>query len=378
MLRGRIEENIRLVERGRLDVPPTADLPQFLLSDGKLNGKPVTPRAVTLANLFRDYRAHLPMDSMEANSLKTAQLHMKHLTRILGRNSLVQQIGVEDLQRFINSRSAEPGRRGRPVSPVTIKKELSTFSGVWRWAKALAIVEHAFPNTTLKFPKTEEKPPFQTWAEIERQIARGGLSQLEQEELWDCLYLTLTEIEAVLKFAHDHARQPFLYPMLVMAAHTGARRSELLRSRITDFDFAGKFVRIREKKRDKGKRTMRVIPITRELRQVMLDWCNIHPGGNYTFCHRLDIARSKSERTFPRPLTVNECHDHFRRTFSGRWRKIRGWHVFRHSFISNCACQGIDQRMVDAWAGHQSDEMRKRYTHLFPNSQHTAISRVFD
>ena len=32
----RLEENLRLVERGRLDVPPGADLGLFLISDGKL------------------------------------------------------------------------------------------------------------------------------------------------------------------------------------------------------------------------------------------------------------------------------------------------------------------------------------------------------
>ena len=36
----RVEENIRLVESGRLVLPEHADPASFLLSDGKLNGKP--------------------------------------------------------------------------------------------------------------------------------------------------------------------------------------------------------------------------------------------------------------------------------------------------------------------------------------------------
>ena len=35
----RLDENIRLVERGRLIVPDDADICTFLLSDGQLNGK---------------------------------------------------------------------------------------------------------------------------------------------------------------------------------------------------------------------------------------------------------------------------------------------------------------------------------------------------
>jgi hypothetical protein len=32
------------------------------------------------------------------------------------------------------------------------------------------------------------------WQEIERKIARGGLTEAEQEDLWDCLFLTLPQI----------------------------------------------------------------------------------------------------------------------------------------------------------------------------------------
>ena len=40
-LLGRIEENVRLVERGKLAIPEGADIPTFLLSDGQLQ-KPVS------------------------------------------------------------------------------------------------------------------------------------------------------------------------------------------------------------------------------------------------------------------------------------------------------------------------------------------------
>jgi hypothetical protein len=33
--------------------------------------------------------------------------------------------------------------------------------------------------------------------------------------------------------------------------------------------------------------------------------------------------------------------------------------------------------MIDAWVGHQTDEMRKRYRHLFPSTQSKEIQRVF-
>ena len=78
------------------------------------------------------------------------------------------------------------------------------------------------------------------------------------------------------------------------------------------------------------------------------------------------------------PITKDEAHDHLKRTLAGsKWDVLRGWHVFRHSFISICASKGVDQRLIDAWVGHQTEEMRKRYRHLIPSTEKEAIRAVF-
>ena len=222
-----------------------------------------------------------------------------------------------------------------------------------------------FPNKGLRFTKTEEKPPLQTWAEIERQIALGGLSDHEQEGHWDGLYLTAAEIERVLEFVEEHACHPSLYPMLVIAAHTGARRSEIVRSEVADFDLHARTVRLRELKRARGKRTMRIVPMSGRLCAVMEFW----------------LCRANGRFTFPdgpQRLKVRRASHLFDQTMQGsKWAKIKGWHVFRHSFISNCASRGVDQRMIDAWTRHQTEEMRKRYRHLFPTVQREALQSVF-
>ena len=77
-------------------------------------------------------------------------------------------------------------------------------------------------------------------------------------------------------------------------------------------------------------------------------------------------------------MTRNEANDHFKRLVAdSKWQGLRGWHIFRHSFASNCAARGVDQRLIDAWMGHQTDEMGKRYRHLFPNQEQAAILSVF-
>jgi integrase len=73
--------------------------------------------------------------------------------------------------------------------------------------------------------------------------------------------------------------------MFVFVAHTGARRSEILRSRIDDFDLENRTVQIREKKRDCAKAvTFRRVDLTPLLAQVTTEWFAQHPGGPHTFC----------------------------------------------------------------------------------------------
>jgi integrase len=135
------------------------------------------------------------------------------------------------------------------------------------------------------------------------------------------------------------------------------------------------------------------------------DWLAHHSGGDYLFCqagevfrskkrsrttgHRSGAARATSGRgrlatvrlrqvPGPGPLTKDEAHDHFRRTLAGgKWSVVPGWHCFRHSFISLCASKGKDQRFIDEWVGHQTEEQRKRYRHLLPSTQQEAIRSVF-
>jgi integrase len=231
-----------------------------------------------------------------------------------------------------------------------------------------------FHNKGLKYPKGAEKPPFQTWKEIEQQIKRGNLSEEEKADLWDCLFLGLNEIADLLVHVRTAAQQPFIYPMFVLAAHTGARRSELVRSRLVDLD--DDTMVVRERKRSRGRNTTRRVPLSSLATESMRDWLKIHPGGPFTFCQHV-VDRSKKSRPEAQPVTRDEAHDHFKRTLAGsKWDKLRGWHVLRHSFISNLALKAIDQRIIDSFVGHTTEEMRRRYTHLFPSAKKDAIKAV--
>jgi integrase len=118
-----------------------------------------------------------------------------------------------------------------------VKKEVATLSAVWSWAKRMKLVQGEFPGRGLRYPKLDEPPPFMTWKQIERAIAAGG----NEDELWDCLYLSVAEILEPLAYVKEHTTHPFIYPMFCFAAFTGARRSEMLRAQVVDLAWPGRW-----------------------------------------------------------------------------------------------------------------------------------------
>src|SRR6185312_54537 len=186
-----------------------------------------------------------------------------HLLRIIGSKINVQAITTETLQGYVNARAKEKGRSGRCVSHVTIQKELGTLSSIWnRWAHPLKLVAAPAPTKGLTYAKGRAKPPFQTKEQIERQLARGGLSTQEVKDLWGSLFLTIGQVQELLTHVHTRSGRPWVHVAFCFAAFTGARRSEILRSRVDDLDFEAGMVMIREKKRDRTREmTFRAVPM---------------------------------------------------------------------------------------------------------------------
>lgn len=398
---------MRLKQR-LIQLPEGIDIVTFVEHDGEppatAAGVPITRQAVTLAEARDRYVETLSAGAIEDNSLATVKMHLGHFIGTLGGQIPLEELSQQDLQRHVSER-AKKRYRGRRRSPVTLKKEMASLRAMWNWARHAGLIEGDFPGRGLVYPKHDEKPPFQTRAEVERKVAAGGLTAAEQAELWDALFLTLPEIDGLLEHVRQQAAHAWVYPMFAFAAHTGARRSEMLRVRVHDVDLAAGTALLHEKKRQKGKRTTRRVPLSPKLKEILKDWLAAHPGGPYLFCHAGEVFRSKKrskttghrndkvrpsslkgrlatvrrrERQGQGALTKDEARDHFQRTLAGsKWEVLKGWHVLRHSFVSNAAAKGIDQRLIDGWVGHTTEEMRKRYRHLIPGVEQEAIGRMF-
>ena len=335
---------------------------------------------------------------LEQTTLDGILIHFRHLSRILGGKRVIPVLKRPDLQAYVEKRSSEwidpevyrrkrrakdalqqpkreyvrkgaapkvelPERPKRHPSSATIKKEIVSLRTAWNWARRNLGLVGEFPGGGLDYAKIEESLPFMSVEEAERRIKAGD----DPEMVWDCVYLQPGEVRELLAWVKNRPISPWIYPMFAFAAQTGARRSEIIRALPSDVDLAAGVVTIREKKRDKSKLTTRRVPLPPLLKEVLGDWMEKRAKGKTLFCK----ADGKA-------ITPRDAHYYFQRAQRlSKWAMLKGWHVFRHSYISALASKGVDQRIIDDLVGHSTEEQRRRYRHLFPDVKHQAVQDVF-
>jgi integrase len=351
MWKGKVEHLLLRLKQGLLAPPDRDDdILEWLRHDGRPPAGPAVKRVVTLAELHEDYiRTH--KSSLVEKSVQDHRQRLSLFLNFLGKKCPAADLSLADLQRYVNSREGK-------VKPGTIKAEIIRLRTEWNWG-ALFYRDNwgRFPSRGLRYPRGEEKEPYMMRAEVERRIRQGG----DPKALWECLYLTPEETAEFLRHLRAAARHPWVYPMAVLAAHTGARRSEMLRARVEDVDFEAGVVTVREKKRRKGQGTTRRVDMSSLLREALAE---------------------RVAEVGPVPLLFDVPLETLRWGYKeavkgSKWEVVRGWHVLRHSFISALASRGIDQRIIDDFTGHTTEEMRRRYRHLFQNVKRQAIESVF-
>lgn len=366
--RKRVDATLHDLKTGKLPIPEDCpDVATFILSDGKATAGAKLVKHTTLKELWDRYRAETPETAKEVTTRLTERIHFSHLFRHLGEQAAVPLLTTTNLQQYIAKRAKEDGIRGETIKARTIKKELATLRAVWNgFAVPHKIVKRDFYQQfgKLAYGKERSKPPFQTYEQIQRRIERNGLSVAQQANLWDSLFLDETEVEEVLSIVRQAAgSSAWLYPMALCAAHTGARRGELLRSEPHDFDMDTSTVQWREKKKNKDLEfNYRAVRMSSRLAATMEAWMDSGAASMVTFGN----------------VTVKTAQTALKQVLAGtKYANIRGWHLFRHSLASILAVKGTDQRIIDATLGHSTEDMRRRYRHLFPSQQQAALDSIF-
>ena len=246
------------LKQNLLQLPPGIDIVTFISFDGKPPHETSESEVLTLAGLRDRYLETHRNGSLEQSTLDgieiTFQAPCRHARREVPRSGPL----LGRLQQHVDRRGKKNGLKGKKLSPATIRKEIVTLRTAWNWGVQMGLVEGRFSIKGLRYPRVSEKPPFMVWEEIERRVK--GLTEEAAGEWWDCLYLRGKEISELLTHVKTKALQPWVHPLCCVAAYTGARRAEMLRMLVSDVDFQGNTMVIREKKRTKGKTTTRRVP----------------------------------------------------------------------------------------------------------------------
>ena len=170
----RVEELLAL-ETGLVAIPAGVEVVEFVRHDGK----PPGPRTGPSPPPRRSPSAHFRDRYLETHAPRSRSGPRRHPAPLQapllpGRPFPDPRALAPDLQGYVERRAKARGNRGRTLSPATIRKELVTLRTAWNWGVKMGHVAGSFPNGGLRYPKHDEKPPFQTREQIERQLAGLG------------------------------------------------------------------------------------------------------------------------------------------------------------------------------------------------------------
>jgi integrase len=363
---GGVERVLHGLATGLIQVPAGIDPGDFILSGGTLRDRPkARRRPQSLTALIDEYLAG--QGHKARSSVYTEGIHLRNLVRHLGTlaEAPADRITHRDLEQFLQARL-------KVRTPATVHKERDTIGQFFAW-----LVSHdhlaASPAVGLSPVKGEvDLPPFRTTAEIEAILARGGLSESDTAELWNCLFLMPAEIAGLLSTVRDRAAADYAYLLHAIPAYTGMRRGEVLRLRWSDVDLAQGHVVARSLKQSRrAVETKRQIDLHPELARELTTWHEHRPTGQYVVCEpgALEpLGLDQANRAFWQPMRGTSWCLNSKKN----WFKV-GFHTYRHSFASNLAAAGVDQRVIDEFMGHSTEAMRRRYRHLFPRDRRSAI-----
>ncbi len=194
---------------------------------------------------------------------------------------------------------------------------------------------------------------------------------------------TREQVEAMIEHCRKSADVRWLHPVIVGLACTGLRISELASLRWSDLNLAKgrisltdeshRSLQTEERRQLKGRRS-RSLPIHPQLAEVLQE---LPRRGKYVFYGprggrlKPDTVRNVLVREVIKPLAARFPTEDEEKGFQdGRV------HSFRHCFASQCANDGIPERTLLVWLGHQSSDMLKIYYHLHDQEAQRQMAKV--
>jgi len=220
-----------------------------------------------------------------------------------------------DVERF-------KSRRAKDVSPATVNR-------------ALAVLKSMF-NKAIVWGKAEHNP--------------CKAVKLFKENNQRLRFLEREEIDRLLANCSEHLR-----PIVIVALHTGMRKSEILGLKWQDIDIKRNIIHLLDTKNGEK----REVPMNEVVQKTIIGVLK-HPESQYIFCNDDGKPYGDIKKSFFTAVKKAGIIDfHF--------------HDLRHTFASQLVMSGVDLNTVRELLGHKSLEMTLRYSHLSPDHKKRAV-----
>lgn len=245
------------------------------------------------------------------------KLSLRHLSGYLG-NKFLHEIGPKDIERYKAQRSIL-------VAKATVNREL-------------ACLKHLF-TIAIQWGCANRNP--------------GKAVKLFKENNQRTRYLEPEYLRRLYVCC-----PPQIRPVVIFAANTGMRFSEIMNLKWVDVDMERGIIMVRNTKNDEP----RDVPMNNRVRGVLHD-IRTNLKSLYVFCKPDGQPRRSIRTSFEKALKKAGIEDfHF--------------HDLRHTFASHLVMAGVDIKTVQELLGHKDIQMTLRYSHLSPAHKKDAVLKL--
>jgi len=190
----------------------------------------------------------------------------------------------------------------------------------------------------------------------------------------DIRYLTMEEVDAVLRAVPDDELGRVERVLYLAAVMTGMRRGELLGLRWGDIDWEARRIRVRrnyvrgEFGPPKSRRSSRSVPLTDRLAgelQRHYDRAPLQADEDLVFAH----PQSRKDET---PLDGSRVLKRFKAALRRAGVREVRFHDLRHTFGTRMAAAGVPMRTLQEWMGHRDFATTLVYADYTPSQREAA------
>jgi len=294
------------------------------IAEGKYLDK-LRPVTTTFDELAETYLAYA-RDQQQKRSWTRDRTSLTTLAAAFGGKRLTE-ITPAAIEQYRAWRKATISRRGRPVMPGTINRELACLKRAFNVArKGLVVLKGGAPLANPMAMVSQERER----NERDRVLSAEEFSRLLQ------------------------AAEGWLQPMLLVAYHTGMRQGEIRSLRWEQVDLRRGTIRLKstDTKTDEG----RLIPLNPTLTTVLKS-ATRYVGCPWVFVNPDTLWRASGDPRYKTSSITHACARGCRKAEV----TDATFHDLRHTFVTNARRAGIDYLSIMAITGHKTMAVFKRY-----------------